>query len=255
MSPGNEVNIASDSEVQQVISFLSGDASYDSHFERQHKQSGSMSGEEGLQQRQGDYPYLYDDEGHVTDYHNGGRYEGMPSGEDGLEREWSRPTSADQPNLESPTPGRSRENDVALSERGDSVSGGGMMDGYKLASGDVAAGSVSTSPRVKGEELRGGESPDPGADNCGGRGEGDQRYSQHHNSPKKKGDWERSELPHSDSSGRDPQELSLVFSKGFGQLISSEPGRSGGMDLLHNSVRMLDRMNDEESDSERSGYV
>lgn len=269
VSPANdrdEVNIASDSEVQNVIAFLSGNT-YDSPFEYQNKSNEEVRGE-GQQQRPGDYTYSpIEYSGHMTNYHEG-QYGGVASGRDGGEEDWSLPATLDQKDSEKPP--HERSSAVGGQRKGGN---GGGEDGYVFVSRDKIVGSrsASTSPGAEGkdmEDLRVGQPPNPNKDGRGRRGEDDKRYRQHNNPhsnlPKKKGGWgERRELPHPDGAreaSRDPQEqeLSLVFSKGFGQLITSEPGRSGGMDLLHDSpdyqlsLRLLKGMNDD-SDSERSG--
>lgn len=254
VSPANErdeVNIASDSEVQNVVAFLSGNSSYDAGFEYQNKPNDETRREYG---------------GHMTNYHEG-RYGHVASGGDGREDDWFVPVSSNQQDSEKPP----HERNNALGGQGENGSGG-TEDGYVVMSRDMTVGSrsASISPRGEGEEreeLRGGQpSHNSSKDVRGGRMEGDQRYHQHHsnlhsNLPKKKGGWDRREQSHSDNgreTSRDPQELSKVFSKGFGQLITSEPGMTGGMDLLHDSpdyqlsLRLLKDMNDD-SDSERSG--
>ena len=259
VSPANEnVNIASESEVQNVIAFLSGGNSYDSGFECQHKPNDGASGD-GLQQRQGDYTYLtMEYGGHMTAYNNG-RYVGVASGGDGEEGVWSSPGVADQKESEKPSHARN-----AALRQGEGSEGSGSV----ARDFDEHSRAASISPRVEGEgreELRGTRSSNSGKDGIGGMVKDDQRYGQqhHNNTPhsnpsKKKGSWERRDQPHSDN-GRDAQELSLVLSKGFGQLITPELGGSGGMHLLHGSpdyqlsLRLLKGMNDD-SDSEISGY-
>ena len=221
-----KVCIASDSEVQSVIEFLSRSKSFESSINYT-----TEGRDQGNQQVNGEYPYSSRNYNKLPDYLSS-------------EREWGH--SGD---LE-----KNKEHAPAQSDSSSGSSGVGMDN---VAHDLINSRSASLSPGMEREEGK-AEGLDNDKKYYSLKDSFDSGINLRTRSQKKKQVWDHPDR----ESTRKSKEFSLDFTKGFGPLISSDQVQSSegnfAMDMLHRSknyqlsLQLMKGMADD-SDSERSG--